>query len=391
MLDGVVVAAIAAASVVVLLYQGAALYFAAKMPHIGLGPLPQPMRWPTVSAIVAARNEEAEIGACLDGLLAQEYPSLEVIVVDGGSTDRTRELVEARGARIRLIDEPPLPPGWVGKNFACDVGSRAATGEYLLFVDADVRLEPQAIRTTVAWSLAEHAPLTSLAPRVETVGLWEQTVLPFYVQMVLTYFRAPRANLDRSRAAIANGQYLLVERAAYERLGGHSAVRGVVLEDIAIARRFRDAGERLRFGWAPELLTTRMYQDRKEMFEGISKNIQGTEFSLARQLGFALALVGFFWLPLAVLPLGLLTGTWVVTALGAVLFLALFGKHVAFAQGAKSPAVSGLLYPVAVGFYLVAVAESVRRGLRDEPVPWKGRRYAVPRKAATERTDPRHR
>ena len=361
----------------VLVFQGVAIYLARRMPYLGPGEYPVPLRTPRVSAIIAARNEELDLAECLDTLLAQSYPDLEILVVDGGSTDRTREIVRARSPRVRLLEEPPLPEGWVGKNYACQLGASATTGEYLLFTDADVRYHPDAVRATVGWALAEEADLTTLAPRIEMRGFWEKVVLPFYTQLVLTYFRAPRVNRDSSRAAMANGQFMLLQRRAYESVGGHAAIRGYVLEDVELARRLKAHGGRLRIAWAPEFLSTRMYRDRHEMFEGLLKNIHGTDFSVVRQAAFLGALIGFFWLPLAVLPVGVLSGDLVVTGLGAFLYLALFGKHAGFAGGTRGSAAYGLLFPLAVGFYVVVVASSIVRGVAHRPLRWKGREYPI--------------
>ncbi|MCI4345604.1 MAG: glycosyltransferase family 2 protein [Thermoplasmata archaeon] len=361
---------------VVLVVQGVAIYLAAIMPTLGPD-APPPRTTPRVSAIIAARNEESDLGACLDSLLAQEYPDLEVIVVDGGSTDRTREIARARASRVRVLEEPPLPTGWVGKNWACWNGAQAASGSLLLFTDADVRHHPRALAASVGLMEREEADAVTLAPRVETAGFWERVVLPFYTQMVLTYFRAPRMNRPGSRAALLNGQYWLVRKETYDALGGHSAVRGFVLEDIQLARELRDRGARLRIAWAPDLLSTRMYRDRKEMFEGILKNIHGTRFSALRQLGFLAGLLLFFWVPLALLPLGLLSGSLLLVAAGALLYLALFGKHIGFAMGVRERGGYGALFPLAVGFYLVAVATSLARGLAGRPIAWKGRSYPL--------------
>jgi chlorobactene glucosyltransferase len=360
----------------VLLVQGVAIYLAALMP--ALGPeAPAPRARPRVSAVIAARNEESDLGECLDSLLAQDYPDLEVIVVDGGSTDRTREVALARGPRVRLLEEPPLPPGWVGKNWACAQGAAAATGSLLLFTDADVRHHPHALSATLGWMEKEGAAAVTLAPRVATEGFWERVVLPFYTQMVLTYFRASRMNRPGSRAALLNGQYWLVRNEVYTALGGHAAVRGYVLEDIQLARELRARGAQLRIAWAPDLLSTRMYRDRQEMFEGILKNIHGTRFSALRQTGFLGALLLFFWLPFAVLPLGYLSGSLAITAVGVVLLVALFGKHIGFALGVRERGAYGALFPLAVGFYLVAVFTSLARGLAGRPLRWKGRSYPL--------------
>ena len=200
-----------------------------------------------------------------------------------------------------------------------------------------MRYSPRAISSALAWAQEEKADLTSLTPRIEMVGFWERVVLPFTVQMILTYFRASSVNRDSSRAAMANGQFYIVRRAAYDAVGGHERIRGVVLEDVQLAREFRAAGLRSRLGWAPELLSTRMYRDRREMFEGLLKNAHDTQFSAARQLGFLVGLVGLFWLPLALLPAGILWHSALWTVLGAVLWIALFGKHAIFAHADPRP------------------------------------------------------
>ncbi len=361
----------------VLVFHGVAVVFALQMPRLDPAPATLPERRSRVSAVIAARNEEADLPGCLDSLIAQDYPDLEILVVDGGSTDGTREVARARAPRVRLLEEPPLPAGWVGKNWACHLGASAASGEYLLFTDADMHYGPETVRRSVEWAEAEGADLVTLAPRIETVGFWEKVVLPFYTQMVLTYFRTPRVNRANSRAAMANGQYTLVRRAAYDAVGGHARIRGAVLEDVRLAQELRSKGRRLRVAWAPELLTTRMYRDRHEMFEGLLKNVHGLRFSAARQTGFLVALVGLFWLPLGLLPLGIALHDPLVAGVGAVLAALLFVKHVAFTAGARGPAAYGLLFPVAVGFYVVLVGASIRRGVARRPLLWKGRTYPL--------------
>jgi chlorobactene glucosyltransferase len=369
---------LSAAAGAVLLYQGFAIVLAAEMPRLDPDP-PEAVarRRASVSVVIAARNEEEDLPGTLDALLAQDYPDLEVVVVEDGSTDRTAAVIDARAPRVRRIDPPALPDGWVGKNWACWTGAHATDGEWLLFLDADVRTHPAAVRTTMDWAEREGADLATIGPRVEMKGFWERVVLPFYVQMVLTYFRAPHVNRPNSRAALANGQYWLVRRTTYEALGGHAAVAPIMLEDVAIARRFRDAGRRIRMAWAPSLASTRMYRDRHELFEGLLKNVHGARYSTLRQVGFLAGLFGFFLLPLGLLPLGLGLGNVALTALGGVLYLALFGKHVAFARAVGGSAAYGLLYPVAVAFYLVLVGTSLARGVRKQPVVWKGRNYSV--------------
>lgn len=367
------------AGVGVLLFQGVAVLLAFGMPNLEPAPPNAAVARPRVRVVIAARNESLDLPSCLDALAVQDYGALEVVVVDGGSTDGTRGVVLARAPAVRLLPEPPLPDGWVGKNWACSIGAADAVTDYLLFLDADVRLQPSAVRRAVEWAESEHADLVSLAPRLEAVSFWERVVLPFMVQVILTYFRTPRVNRDDSRTAMANGQCLLVRREAYTAVGGHALVRSAVLEDVRLAQEFRKAGRPMRIAWSPTLLATRMYRDRHEMFEGLLKNIHGTRFSLARQVAFLAALVGFFYLPLGLLPVGLYYGSWPLIALGAVLYVALFAKHVGFARSTTGHPAYGLLFPLAVGFYLVLVGASIRSGLARRPIEWKGRSY--PREA----------
>lgn len=366
-------------ALIVLLFHGWVLWLTSRMPSVpGTMPLTPPPGV-RVSAIVPARNEEDDLGPCLDGLLGQEYALSEIIVVDGDSQDRTRGVAQARAPFVRLLEEPPLPEGWVGKNWACHIGASIAKGDYLLFTDSDVRYQPKAIGTALAWGEAERADLTTLAPRIETLGFWERVVLPLFTQFVLTYFRTPAVNRDSSRAAAAVGPFLLIRRSAYERVGGHAAIRGAVLEDVALARRLRQAGLRIRIGWAPDLLVTRMYHDRSEMSEGILKNLHGLRYSAWRQLGFLFGLVGLFWLPLVVLPIGLWSGSLLVAGIGAFLWVALFGKQALFTRATRGRARDGLWFPIAVGYYVILVVRSIRRGISHRPVLWKGRAYPLER------------
>ncbi|MCI4355037.1 MAG: glycosyltransferase, partial [Thermoplasmata archaeon] len=142
MLSGYLILLVVAAAIGVLVFHGIAIVLAVRMTRLDPLPLDTVPSAGRVSAIIAARNEEQDLGACLDSLRTQDYPDLEIIVVDGGSTDGTRDIARARAPGVRLIEEPPLPEGWVGKNWACHLGAEAATGAFLLFTDADLRYQP---------------------------------------------------------------------------------------------------------------------------------------------------------------------------------------------------------------------------------------------------------
>ena len=245
-----------------------------------------------VSVLIPARDEERNIGACFGSLIQQDYPDYEVLVLDDNSTDRTAEIVRglaAGDARHRLIGGQPLPEGWTGKNWACHQLSQAATGEWLIFTDADTIHAPGAVAAIVAQAVQERADLLSAWPRLITVTLGEKLIIPVLHVVALGWFPIAFARLLQTYphfAALlpekmvracggANGQCILFRRAAYERIGGHAAVRDHIVEDVAlgreIARRIPE-GMRLRNCDAHPIMDCRMYRSFREVCDGFTKN-----------------------------------------------------------------------------------------------------------------------
>jgi Glycosyltransferase like family 2 len=250
--------------------------------------VPPPVRRP-VTVVLPVRDEERQVGACLAALLAQVgVPRLRVIVVDDGSTDGTARAVEAvADPRVRLVDAGPLPAGWLGKPHACAAGVAAAPpaaddevpagdDEVLVFVDADVRLFPDAIAAAVAALDAHGLDLVSPWPRPLTGSLAERLVQPLSPWLWATTLplrlaeRSPRPSL-----AAANGQFLVVRRRVYERTGGHAAVRAEVLDDVALLRAVKRAGGRGVPVDGSALAACRMYDGWPALRDGYAKSLWG--------------------------------------------------------------------------------------------------------------------
>lgn len=222
--------------------------------------------------IVPARNEESCLGACLESLVAQAGVSFEIIVVDDGSTDRTREIARSF-KRVQVIDSGPLPEGWSGKNNALVAGAKEARGEWLLFTDADTVHRVGSLARSLAEARQQKAALLSYSPEQEVHGLWEKAVMPVIFAELTSTYRPSEVTNPASSAAAANGQYILVSREAYDAVGGHAAVAASLLEDVALARAVKASGRKIFFRYGGDAVRTRMYRSFAQLREGWTKNL----------------------------------------------------------------------------------------------------------------------
>lgn len=220
-----------------------------------------------VSILVPARDEADNLRRTLPLLLAQG--AAEVIVLDDGSADNTAAIAQALGAKV--LAGQTLPAGWGGKNWACQQLAQAATGDLLLFTDADVDWERGALAAALAELQRTEADLLSVWPRQHNVTAGERLLTPLLDDLLLCYFPAPIAALPLKDASAAIGQVMLFRRAAYERLGGHAAVRSALMEDMALARALKGVGGKLAVALGAEWLSVRMYRDYPQSVAGLAK------------------------------------------------------------------------------------------------------------------------
>lgn len=341
---------------------------------------------PLISVIIPARNESRVIATVLESVRRSRYRSLEIIVVDDRSTDDTAgrvRTVAAQDARVRLIEGEPLPDGWFGKPWACVQGARAARGEILVFTDADTRHAPDLLPHAVGALRSERADLLTISPRQRCETFWERIVMP-QIWFLLGVRYHPRAvnRARRARDVIANGQFIMVHREAYDRVGTHAAVKGEVAEDLALAQAFFAAGMKSWFAFAESLMETRMYESLPHLVEGWSKNIYlGGRRSFpdepVRRALVPLALAGAmaFWLAPPLVLAGALAGGWpalAAAASAAMVLSVLFWMLMSF--GMQIPVWYGILYPLGAAVLLYVVARSTWRGRRR--VEWRGRTYS---------------
>jgi chlorobactene glucosyltransferase len=334
--------------------------------------------WPLVSIIVPARNEERNLPALLDSLLAQDYPAFEVIVVDDASTDATGALADAfaaRDRRLRVIHTMGPEPGWTGKNAACWRGARAARGAWLLFTDADTRHTAGALREAMRVARRAQADAVSLFPQQRCETFWERLLLPFAFQQ---YFTGARTGaLDKPGApALANGQYFLISRRAYAAAGGHAAVAASIIEDVALAGALKRAGYPTLAARGEKLVSVRMYGSLGELVEGFTKN--AAPFVRAQRASGAL--VALSCAASAATPAALVRALASGNPAGVAGALAAWSAQtlalMPWMRAFGAPRRYAALGPLAALLFTGVAFSSFAHALLRWPVRWKGRDYA---------------
>ena len=268
----------------------------------------------TLTVVIPAFNEAHNIEACVASVLANQAPCRDwsVLVVDDESTDATVENALRAGSaasHFRLIQAGPRPVNerWVGKNWACSKAVEQVSSEWLLFIDADVRLKPDALQRALAQALDEQADLLSLAPRLSCGCLAEWMVQPIMASLLGLGFPILETNDPASPVAFAAGPFMLFKASTYRQIGGHRALAGEVVEDLALARAIKAGGHRLRYLLGLDAVDLRMYSNLAALWEGWTKNwFLGLDRDPVKALGAALVVVLMFSVPWLLLPASLL-------------------------------------------------------------------------------------
>jgi len=344
-----------------------------------------PEQWidpPLVSVLVPARNEERNIGRCVRSLLDQDYPRLEVLVLDDDSNDGTAAIVEElaqRDSRLRLLRGQPLPPDWHGKAYACYQLARAARGEWLLFTDADTEHTPRCVSATLQMAQQEKADLLSLFPEL-IAGSWgEQLMLPIIPFALLAGLPLPFVH-HRSlpRAAIALGPFMLFSRRGYWHCEGHVAVRTNIVDDLGLALQVKAVGGRLILADGTDLVRARMYRGFRELWQGLSKSaFAALHYSWLALAAASCAGGAIFIGPFVFLALGLWRGetgqVWVESPLMQIALI--WAASLAVARRFRMSYAMAFLRPLTMALALMIAVHSAWCTHWGQGTEWKGRRY----------------
>lgn len=369
---------------------------------VRLGDAPEPPLWPPVAVIVPARNEAASLPGTLTGLVAQDYPGpAQVIVVDDRSTDGTGEVARALGGNGRLplevLSGTETPAGWAGKLWALEqgvrsvLGARAAAGgtgweggsraaadpfpepRYLLFTDADISHPSDSLRRLVSWAEATGADVVSLMARLRASDGWERLLIPAFVYFFAQLYPFRRVNRPRARTAAAAGGCVLMSGEALVRAGGLEAVRGAVIDDVALAGAVKRSGGRLWLGLADDVISVRPYSRLSEAWDMVARSAfnqlrYSTPLLAATLAGLAVIFLG----PLAALAAGLATGDWLAAGAGGLAWAAMVGTYLPMVRYYGLGWWWALTLPATACLYAAMTVSSAWRHWHGG-VSWKGR------------------
>lgn len=341
---------------------------------------------PLVSILVPARNEEGRVlERCIRSILAQDYGKFEVIAVNDRSTDRTGELLRAiaqTDERLHVIDGVEPPHGWLGKPHALQQALDASRGEWVLATDADMIFAKEAVRTAVAHALAGDFDAVTLIPHVVCLTFWERVFMPTFGWFMVMGVPVHRVNDPSRPEALGVGGFFMIRRAAIKRVGEYRAVRDEVAEDLRMAQILKGAGARLRLEYAPDLTSTRMQTNFREIWEGFTKNLfAGIKFNLLQAVLSSIVIFLFAVAPLLVAVVCVValvagaSGEWLRLLVPALLVWMIQVLIFALVNHRWSiPLVYALTVPLGHALFVAILINSAIRIATGSGVTWKGRK-----------------
>jgi hopene-associated glycosyltransferase HpnB len=337
-----------------------------------------PARWPSVAVVVPARDEAAVLPESLPTLVGQEYPGpVRVILVDDNSTDGTRALVAARWPAVTIVDPGQPPPGWAGKLWALRAGvAEAGDVDLLLLTDADIAHRPDSLAALVRAAEAGRLGLVSQMARLRVHTGWERLVVPAFVYFFALLYPFRWSNRPGTRTAAAAGGCGLVRRVALERAGGLDAIRGAVIDDVALARILKRSGGRIFLSLADRAESIRPYPDLGSLWRMVSRSAYAQlRHSPALLAGTVLGLALVFLAPPVSTVVGAATGDVPTLVAGAAGWLLMAGTFVPMLAYYGQPWPAALALPFTATLYLAMTVDSAAQHYRGRGAAWKGRTY----------------
>ncbi|MCW4679745.1 glycosyltransferase [Bacillus pumilus] len=334
----------------------------------------------SLSILIPARNEEKRIEACLQSIVDQRLYPKEVIVLDDHSTDQTRAIVERLSQTypwIRVQSGRPLKPGWLGKSYACSQLAEVAASDWLLFLDADVRLKRGAIEAVYEQLCAQKMGMLSGFPEQKTGTFFEHLVVPMMMFTIGCHLPVKWVRKSKNSAfAAAHGGFIAIEKSCYHNIGGHEAIKDSLVDDMALARRVKEQGFPFTLASIHPFVYMRMYESGQEVWEGYRKNLfPGVNRSIALLSSVFCLYTLLYLAPIICLMVALLK----LDVLSICLAILCYGLGVSIKaaidiENGRTSAMAFLL-PLSILSLIAIGFASMKIGLKKEGYEWKGRRY----------------
>jgi chlorobactene glucosyltransferase len=339
---------------------------------------------PLISILIPARNEAGNISICLKSLLKQDYPNLEIIVLNDNSTDGTSKVVKViaeKDNRVRLVEGAPLEDGWIGKNFASHQLARYAKGEYFIFTDADTLHFPKTISSAFGALITTKVDALSIYPRQIMVTFAERMTVPI-INIALQCF-IPFILIKKSKSPLfctAIGQFMMFKREAYEKIGGYESIKGNMVDDIQISKRVKKSGYKFMVFDGRNTIYCRMYKSLKGVIIGLAKSIYPAfNGNIVALFSFTGLLTATLLIPFMLLPLGAFLFDWPVAIIRLIIFqiIIVLAIKTIFAIKYKQRMLDILLSPVSMAIMDALIFVSFFQAKYGEGLSWKGRVYDV--------------
>lgn len=362
-----------------------------QLPRIKGGSYKPAAKPPTlITVLIPARNEQYNIGDCLRSILGSDYENLEVLVLDDRSDDRTSEVVcsiASSDPRVRLIEGKALPSGWAGKVFACHQLAEHASGEWWLFMDADARLARDALSSTLVKAQEQGRGLITGFPFQVVRSPLERLIVPLMTFTIACHLPVKMVRASQNpRFVAAHGAFMFIHRESYRMAGGHKAIADQLVDDMALARRMKEASEPVTLANIHEIVTMRMYHSGKEVWSGFRKNIfTGVGRNIPILLGMIMLYGLLYIVPSLVLIISLYdfiaeeSASHVTLTLflwSAVCTLLGMGIKLAADLSSGQPAWLAIGTPLSMVLLIVLALDSCRGAYSNKGYQWKGRYYS---------------
>ena len=351
----------------------------------------KPHRNPKVSIILPARNEERHVGKCLDTLLDQDYENYEIIVINDSSEDDTEKIIKEfalKSTKITPVNARPKPEGWMGKNWACMEGYKKATGELLLFTDADTAHSKQVISLAVSHLLSLNLDALTVIPKILAMDFWTKVTLPMISTFLHTRFSATKVNNPSKKTGYFFGSFFIIKKRIYEDVGMHDGVKQEIIEDGALGKKVKEKCYKMRMVRGDHLIDAIWARDKKTLWNAIKRlmvplYLQNNSIAV----GIFCAVLFLLFMPFPFLAYSAISATssWTFSILFATSLsssiLIYIGAVIEAKKGLGIPWYYALLGPIGSLVIILAFLSAMIQAKSSTAISWRGREYSLEKHA----------